>query len=185
MTIIGITGTDGAGKGVVVDYLIEQKKFSHHSARTLWVDEIEKRDEPVDREHMRLIANDLRRLHGNDYFIAESIRRAREADEKYVVLESLRALAEVETLKREGGVLLAVDADQRLRFERIQERASASDDISFDEFVAHEALEMNDPDPNGMQKAKVMEMADYTLLNEGTLEELHAQIEDVLRKIGI
>jgi hypothetical protein len=31
MQIIGITGTLGAGKGTVVDYLIKQKNFRHYS----------------------------------------------------------------------------------------------------------------------------------------------------------
>ena len=34
-----------------------------------------------------------------------------------------------------------------------------------------------------MNIKKVMEMADYTITNNGTLEELHAQIDDVLKKI--
>ena len=42
---------------------------------------------------------------------------------------------------------------------------------------------MNDPDPNGMQKAKVMAMADYTILNEGSVDELCEKIEEVLEKI--
>ena len=52
--------------------------------------------------------------------------------------------------------------------------------FSFEEFVKHEELQMNDPDPNGMQKAEVMKMADHTIMNEGTLEELHQKIEEVL-----
>ena len=42
---------------------------------------------------------------------------------------------------------------------------------------------MNDPNPAGMQKAKVMAAADYTILNEGTLEELHTKIDEVLEEI--
>ena len=38
--IIGITGTDGSGKGTVVDYLVEQKGFKHYSARAIFEEEI-------------------------------------------------------------------------------------------------------------------------------------------------
>ena len=181
--IIGITGTDGAGKGEVVAYLIEKKGFIHYSARQLFIEEITRQGLPMDREHMRLVANALRRERGNDMLVTTYLARIKEAGTKDGIIESIRARAEAETLQSQGGILLAVDADPQLRYERITARASESDAVSFESFVAHEALEMNDPDPNGMQKAAVMAMADYTIMNNGTLEELHAQIEEVLAKI--
>lgn len=181
--IIGITGTDGGGKGEVTNYLVEQKGFTHCSARALWVDEIKKRGLDVDRANMRTVANSLRAEHGNDYLIREYVRRAKEQGLKDIVIESLRAYAEVTALKELGGVLFAVDADPHVRFARVQARASESDKVTYEEFIAQEELEMNDPDPNGMQKAKVMQAADYTFLNGGTLEELHAQVEEVLAKL--
>ena len=39
--IIGITGTDGAGKGSVVDYLVKEKGFVHYSGRGVIVEAIE------------------------------------------------------------------------------------------------------------------------------------------------
>lgn len=182
--IIGITGTDGAGKGTVVDYLVTQKKFKHYSARSLIIKEIEVRSLPVDREHMRLVGNDLRREFGNDFIVKKGLEAAASDGVSNAVIESLRAMAEVETLKANQGVLLAVDAEQKLRYERIVDRQSESDRVTYEEFVAQEQLEMDDPDPNGMQKAKVLQAADYTIYNEGSLEELHNQIEEVLGKIA-
>lgn len=180
--IIGITGTDGAGKGAAVDCLVS-KGFTHCSARALWLDEIRKRSlEPI-RANMRIVANSLRARHGDDYLVSEYLRRAADAGWQDIVIESIRALAEAVTLKARGGILLAVDAEPHIRYERIQERASESDRVTFKEFIAHEQMEMNDPDPHGMQKAKVIAMADYTLRNNGTLEELHAQVEKVLAQI--
>lgn len=181
--ILGITGTDGAGKGAAVEYLVEKKGFVYYSARQLWVDEINRRGLEVKRENMRLTANSLRKEHGNDYLVTAYLERIAEEKPENAIIESIRATAEAETLKKHGGILLAVDADQHLRYERIVRRASESDKVTFEQFTAHEALEMNDPDPNGMQKDAVMAMADYTIMNDGTLDELHEEIEDVLLKI--
>lgn len=182
--IIGITGTDGAGKGTVVEYLVGEKGFTHYAARTLFLEEIARQGIEPTRANMRLVANELRSVHGNDHAVAAYLERAMQEGVSDAVIESIRTMAEVETLKAAGGILLAADADQKLRYERITSRASESDAVTFAEFVAHEALEMNDPDPHGMQKAAVMAAADYTVTNDGTLSELHAQIEEMLAKIA-
>jgi dephospho-CoA kinase len=181
--IIGITGTDGAGKGTVVDYLVKEKGFVLYHARTLILEEIEKRGLPTDRNHMRLVANDLRAQYGNDYIVRFFLERARKTGDKKIVIDSLRAFAEAETLKTAGGVLLAVDADQTLRYERVQNRRSESDKVSFDKFKEQEALEMNDPNPHGMQKQKVIEMADFVFQNNGSFEDLRKQVDEVLEKL--
>ena len=181
--IIGITGTDGSGKGTVVEYLVNEKGFEHFSARALLIEEIEKRGLPVDRNQMRLMANELRATHGNDYVVKFYLERAGNASGRNIIIESIRALAEAETLKQAGAILLAVDADQKLRYERVQGRRSETDKVTFEQFQEHEALEMNDPDPHGMQKAKVIEMADYVIQNNGTFDELKEKIDEVLAQV--
>ena len=181
--IIGITGTDGAGKGVAVDYLVRERGFTHYSAREMIVEEIKKRGLPVDREHMRLVANSLRGEFGNDVIVQKGFERMKREGAENVVIESIRTLAEAEYLKTHGGVLIAVDADQRLRYERIRSRASESDRVTFIQFVEHEQLEMHDPDPHGMQKAKVIQEADYTILNNQTRDRVYQQVENILRSL--
>ena len=183
MLILGITGTDGAGKGTAVDYLVKELGFAYYSARELWIEEIKKNGWEENRPNMRRAGNKLRGEYGSDYFAKECIRRVREAGHEKAVLESFRAIAEAEYLKQQGGVLLAIDADQKLRYERIQSRASTSDNVTFEEFMEQEALEMDDPDPNGMQKAQVIAMADYTIMNNEGLAELQSKIDEMLQSI--
>ena len=183
--LIGVTGTDGSGKGMVVEYLLKHKGFVHYSARELITTEIGKRGLSKSRENTRIVANDMRRQHGNDVIVATALKKIKEQGVTDAVVESIRALAEAKTLKENGGILLAVDANQTLRYQRVVARGSETDHITFEEFKAQEMLEMNDPDPHGMQKAKVMELADATILNEGSLEELHRDIEQFLQKYGI
>ncbi len=179
--LVGITGTDGAGKGAAVSYLVEQKGFVHYSARAILEEECRKQKREATRANLRLVANELRALHGNDYVVKYYLDKRLLEKPQQAVIESIRTLAEVELLKKNGGILLAVDADRALRFDRIKGRRSASDGVTLEQFIAQEELEMNDPDPNGMQKAKVMQAADYTIMNNGTLEELKKEIESFLQ----
>lgn len=178
--IIGITGTDGAGKGTVVEYLLNKKGFVHGSARALWIVEIKKQGLEVNRVNMRIVANELRAKNGDDFLVQHYVDWATAEGHMNIVIESIRAMAEVETLRNNGGVLWAVDADPKIRYERIQSRASESDKISFEEFTRHEALEMHDPDPHGMQKADVIAAADVTLMNNETVADLDKEIEAAL-----
>ena len=65
MRIIGITGTIGAGKGTVVEYLTKPPhNFVHYSARTLLNKIIAERGLPEGRDSLRMVANELREARG-------------------------------------------------------------------------------------------------------------------------
>lgn len=181
--IIGITGTDGAGKGTVVEYLTHEKSFKHYSARNFIVAEINRQGLPVDRNQMRLTGNILREQHGNEFVIKQAYERAKTNGDENVVLESVRAVAEAKYLKQQGGILLAVDADLKIRYNRVQERRSESDRVTFAEFVEQDDAEKISTKASEQSKFEVMQMADHTIQNDGTIEELHAKVEQWLQSI--
>jgi len=183
--VLGITGTDGAGKGEAVRYLVEKYGFAHFSSRDFILLEIRRLGLPEDRNQLRLTANALRAEFGNEVVVKKAYERAEQEGKKKVVIESVRALAEADYLKSRQGVLLAVDADPKLRYERVQGRRSSTDKVTYEQFLAHEEIEKNDPDPNGMQKARVIELADYKIMNNGSLEELQKKLDEVMQKLGV
>lgn len=178
--IIGITGTLGAGKGTVVKYLVEHKGFHHLSARALFQELMEKEGVAVDRDTMVVFANGLRAKHGADFVFRELFKKA-ETLGGDVVIESLRTVGEVKAMREhEGAVLLAVDADQKLRYERIHGRGSALDHVSFDKFVEQEKTEMSSEDEHKQNIAAVMALADYTIYNDNDTDALFLEIEKFL-----
>lgn len=176
--IIGITGTIGAGKGVVVDYLVKEKNFKHYSSRDFITLEIMRRGLSFNRPTMQSVANELRQQYGPAYIIKSLYARAA-ANGGNAVIESIRAIGEAQYLQERGVRLLAVDADRKLRYERITHRASETDHITFDEFCKQEDREMGNTEPWDMNIAAVMQLADFRIENKGTLEQLHGTIDNL------
>jgi len=183
MFTIGITGTHGAGKGEVVNYLINHKAFSHYSVRGFLIEEIKRRNLEVDRNSMRLVANDLR-ANNHPGFIIEELYKVASEDGSNSVIESIRAHGEIEFLKSKGDFyLVAVDANRETRYERVCGRGSETDKVTFEEFIEQEDKEMNATDPNKQNLSECIKRADYVIKNEGSLEELYRSIEEMISKI--
>lgn len=183
MTIIGITGTLGSGKGTIVKYLVRRKEFVHFSVRKFLLEEIRKRKLPENRDSMVLVANDLRKKNSPSY-ITDQLYEQSLKQNKSAIIESIRTPGEAESLRTKGDFFLfAVDADPKIRYNRIKLRNSETDHIDYDTFMANEKREMTTNDPNKQNLKKCIEMADFVFHNNGDREELLQQVENVIAKI--
>jgi len=183
--IIGITGTLGAGKGTVVEYLVQQKGFAHFSARAFIIEEVERRNLAVDRDSITAVANDLTAQHSSAY-IAEMLYERAAAVGGDAVIESIRREGEIELLRRKGHFfLVAVDADPQTRYQRVVARNSVTDRISLEKFLSDERREMNSDDPTKQNLYRCSQLADYRIDNNGDLTALHLEVEGILLDIAL
>ncbi len=184
MMIIGITGTIGAGKGTIVEYLKAEKQFKHFSVRGFITEEIKKRGMPVNRDSMVVVANDLRTKNSPSYIVDRLSEKAQEAGGNSVI-ESIRTPGEVISLRKQPNFyLFAVDCDPKIRYNRIKSRASETDQVDFKTFLQNEKREMTADDPNKQNLKKCIEMADFVFDNSGSVEKLFMEVEQVLGEIG-
>lgn len=181
--IIGLTGSFGAGKGEAVRYLVEEKGFTHYSARDFIFEEAKRRGMDINkgREVTIPLANELRAMHGPAHIVESLYHRAKEAGGN-AVIESLRATAEAYKVRELGGFVIGVDADPAIRYERSIKRGSETDHVSYEEWIDQERRETNPDDPTKQDIFGALKASDVVVLNNGTLEELHAQIEEALKE---
>jgi len=99
---------------------------------------------------------------------------------KIVAVDGVRRRPDIKYLQEIAGFyLVAIDADQKIRFERITRREENTDDPkkTFETFKQDEQKEAE------LQIAEVAKAADFILNNDGALDKLYQQIEDILKKI--
>ncbi len=176
MNIIGITGTLGAGKGTVVNYLVKNGGFKHYSVRSFLIDEINRRGIAVNRDSMTEVANELRAKHSPSYIIEQLYLKALKNGGNSII-ESIRTPGEVDFLQKQGYFfLIAVDADPKVRYKRIVIRGSETDQISFNTFIANEEREFSGTDPNKQNLSDCIKQANLVLQNNGSIEDLEKQL---------
>ncbi len=180
--IIGITGTFASGKGTIVEFLKTQG-FKHYSVRGFLADELEKRGISINRDSLIEIGNELRAKNSPSY-IVEQIYKNAQSNGGDAVIESLRAVGEVESLKnKKDFYLFSVDAPIEIRYKRAVQRNNETDHVSFEEFSSREKREIKNSDPSKQSLIDCMNLANFKFENKGTTRELHEKVEKVLGEI--
>ena len=183
MIIIGITWTLWAGKWAVVDYVTQKYGFQYFSCRAFLIEKIEDEGWEVNRDTMKIMADSLRAKYGSGYLADELYTRAEEGGQN-AILESIRAVGEVDLLREKGHFFLfSVDADPKTRYSRICSRANETDHIGYEKFLSDEQREFANEDPTQGNIKRCMELADFTFDNNGTLDQLKKQIDEAMTKI--
>jgi cytidylate kinase len=190
MILIGLAGTNGSGKDTVGEMLAERHKFLFVIVSDLLRDEARRRGLPVERKVLKMISAEWRREFGLGVLVDRAVERCEHFGAEYrgVVASSIRNSGEAQHLLGLGGTLIWVDADPRIRYNRIFSRQrTAEDNKTFEQFMAEEYIEMHPPagsDPAVLDIANVKEMATIFLENNGNdVESFKNEAEKALSNL--
>jgi len=173
--VVGLTGSNAAGKGEVAAYL-EQAGFSGHSLSDIVREEAALSGLPPEREHLIRTGTLLRREYGAGVLAERILPRLCGRE----VVDSIRNPAEVAVLRGlPCFVLLGVRATVDRRFRRARLRARPGDPRTLEEFEERERQENTD-DPAAQQLSATFALADRVVDNDGDLPALHAAVDRVL-----
>jgi len=175
MKIIGLAGTNGSGKDTVAHLLAERHGFLFAGATEMLAAELIKRGLPTDRMHKSQLSAEWRRKLGMAALVDKAMEQINANPDKYkgIIVGSLRHPAEADRVHELGGTMLWVDADQRIRYDRIQANALArgraiEDNKTFEDFLADEVREMHpEGDAATLNMSAVKDRADIFLQNNG------------------
>lgn len=186
MKLIGLSGTNGSGKDTAGEIVAEKFGYLFVSVSDLLRIELRARQLPVDREHLRGLSAEWRREFGLGVLVDKALELAEKSGYPGVVASPMRNVGEAQHLKDIGGTLIWVDADQRLRYERVQTThrgRPGEDDKTFEQFCSEELAEMHPSDPSDpavLNMAGVRALADIVIVNESDLAALRQKIDSAL-----
>ena len=174
--LIGLTGRYASGKSTVVAWLVSKGLESESCSDSIRV-HLKKKGIEESRENLIEGGNELRRS-GGPGILAEMLLERLEG--KNAVIDSIRTPGEVEALQeREDFILIEVRAGMDARWQRAQARARTGDIVDKETFFANEEKEAVAKDNSGQALDATAALADLILVNDGSLEDLHSDLEEL------
>ena len=109
------------------DYLVKKHGFFYSSTSDEIREEIRKRGQEITRDSLQHIGGELREKYGPGILAKRAWKRVIESGKNKAVVDSIRAVGEIEFLKKQPSFsLVKVVANQRIRFQRMKDRARES-----------------------------------------------------------
>jgi cytidylate kinase len=173
MKLIGLSGTNGAGKDSVGELLAAKHGILFVSVTDMLRDECRKRGLPVEREHLRAISGEWRREGGLGVLIDKATEVFKAQTESYtgLVVSSLRNPGEADRVHELYGAELWIDASPEVRYQRITQRDAgrSEDQKTYEQFLSEQEAEMNGVpgDPTSLKMSAVKDKSDVFILNDG------------------
>lgn len=162
--------------------------WSFISVTDILRDALRSQNLPIVRENLRSLSALWRRKSGFGVLVNKAVAIYEKDQKKHkgLVLASLRNPGEVDRVHELGGKVVWVDANPRLRYNRIQANATSrsrtgEDSKTYKQFLAEEQAEMeHSGDETTLSLSGVKAKADIFIENNGSLEEFKKHIQKAL-----
>ncbi|MDO8638209.1 MAG: AAA family ATPase [Candidatus Daviesbacteria bacterium] len=180
--ILGFVGKLCAGKGAAISYLVEKHGFYASSCSDRIREAIRADGLEVTREKLLEFGGKLREEFGPEALAKLTWEKISREGVKKAVVDSIRAKGEAEFFKTLPNFhLIAIDSDQKTRFERMKTRnRGESDPTTFEEFQKTEEVDISG---GGRDVEAVIQMADFKIENNGTERKLHQKLDKLLEEL--
>ncbi len=181
--LIAIVGMAGSGKSVAIDYLTDRGiPKSYFGGMNL--KEMTKRGIEITPENEQIFRKQIREEEGNDWVVRQVIAEVNDliaAGQKRIVLDGLYSWTEYKILKKSFPgkqlTVVAVVCPRNLRYERLSVRPVRPLDSEAARSRDYHEIET-------IEKGGPIAMADYYIMNDSTIDNLHSQLKSILQTIN-
>lgn len=172
--ILAVVGMAGAGKSEATRFYVQQG-YERVYFGGLVLEEVKRRGFPLEQEHERKVREDLREEHGMDAIARLALPRLTElrAQALPVIIDGLYSMAESQLIRHHFPtelVVVAIAAPRHMRYARLGARDHRP-------LSQAEAIERDELEITGIDKAGPIAMADFTVINDEDLDTLHRRLD--------
>jgi len=181
--IVFVVGMTGSGKSIVSDELVKNG-FGFVRFGQVVLDKIKEKGLEVNEENEKKIREDLRKKYGMSAMALLNISKFDELLERgNVVGDGLYSWSEYKVLKEKYGdsmSVIAVYAPPEMRYKRLINRSVENDEKQRFRSTTKEQSKSRDyAEIENIEKGGPIAMADYTIVNIGTIKELKQQVNNL------
>lgn len=186
--LICVVGMPGSGKSIISDELAK-KGFAYLRFGQITLDKIKEDGLEVNEANEKKTREGFRKEHGMAAFAVLNIPKIDELIKDFnVAVDGLYSWSEYKMLKEKYGenmFVLAVFAPPKLRYERLENRSAENDDQKrFRSFTKVESKSRDYAEIENMEKGGPIAMADFTIVNTGTIDEAKEKLGQFLSQIN-
>ncbi|MEM1644040.1 MAG: AAA family ATPase [Desulfurococcaceae archaeon] len=175
--LVCIVGMPGSGKSLLVK-AAKEMGLKIITMGDIVREEVVKRGMRVSIEALLEVAQELRRLRGDNYIAVKTLEKLEEVGDDIVVIDGVRSLSELEKFKEKHRVVVvAVHASPLTRFKRLLMRGREGDPRNWEEFVKRDLVELS------WGIGSVIALADYMVINEWSEEHAYKEAVKVIEEI--
>jgi dephospho-CoA kinase len=178
-TILGFAGEIACGKGTATKFLTEKYKGSSHRFSTMLRDLLDRLYLEQSRKNMQEISTAIRQTFGEDTMAKVMYEDVKTDSNDVIVIDGVRRLADIKYLRQLPEFkLVYIDTSIENRYGRIVKRGENPDDNTktLEQFKKDQESEAD------MQIRGLKDKADFVLDNNGTTEELYAQVDAIIKE---
>ncbi len=185
---VALVGMAGAGKSIIADELV-RRGYRFFRFGQITMDILKERNMEISEANERKIREEVREEHGMGAYAILNIPKIDDFLTKgNVVGDGLYSWSEYKILKERYGeqmYVMAVYAPPELRYKRLSNRERMTDDKDARnrKITPEQAKSRDYAEIENIEKAGPIAMADFTLVNTGTVSELMDQFEEAIKKI--
>ena len=178
--LLAIVGLAGAGKTEATEYIIKKTGWPKVYLGQGVIDEVKNRGQKINEQNERAVREELRAKHGMGAMAIVNLPKIQELyEQSNVIIESLYSWEEYTKLKEEFGEnfkVLAIYTSFPIRAERMRNRPVrplTESDLKSRDYSQIENLHQAGP----------IARADWTIINEGSKEELYSKLDEIIELI--